>query len=431
MNMKQHYFRLLSLLFSSAMGMSASFAQGYYSYQQGDGAEITGGTVIDSVKNIVLTFGGTSEESYSSEGNNTSSMNDKNPAFKYYTKGNGSSPKCEDTYTYSPSKKKVPSTGTYYKFQPLMDGELVTYVVVNIDKTIWFLEEGVDDEGNTICTPVDDYPDGIVTTEKIYGSFSFKVKAGKTYYLLANGTQMGFYGFMYAVNDYILDEDANYVDYSSIGLNTFKLRRKMTAGEWTAVCFPFDMNANQAKYLFGADCSILYLDGSSSTENTLAFKSVSTLQAGHPALVKPSQDVSEKILCNLEIKEGEAGKSGNKSLGYLYGNYGPFTVSEDDKDIYFLTSGNNLQSAGTGSSQKGFNCYFKSVTGSTKPFSIMLEDVTLTVPTSLKNVLDSAGHKSDSSIYNLNGQRLGDSLNGLPAGIYICGGKKIIKQTID
>jgi hypothetical protein len=63
--------------------------------------------------------------------------------------------------------------------------------------------------------------------------------------------------------------------------------------------------------------------------------------------------------------------------------------------------------------------YFKVPTGSSAKINIADDGAT----TGISNV---TVKKADSNVYDLQGQRVGNSLEGLPSGIYIMNGNKII-----
>ena len=98
--------------------------------------------------------------------------------FVAYTKGN------------NVSGKKDGSAGTMYIIVPKYDGKIEAGVVLNANKAFYVLEDG---------TALNDY-NGITVAEKYYGTYSFKVKAGKSYIVTCAGSKLGFYGFNYAYN---------------------------------------------------------------------------------------------------------------------------------------------------------------------------------------------------------------------------------------
>jgi len=82
--------------------------------------------------------------------------------------------------------------GTFYTITPKYAGTIVAAVVLNANKNFYILEDGIALAGYN----------GITVVEKYYGTYSFAVKAGKTYKIYAAGTKLGFYGFKYDVNIY-------------------------------------------------------------------------------------------------------------------------------------------------------------------------------------------------------------------------------------
>ncbi|UKK56283.1 hypothetical protein [Prevotella communis] len=77
--------------------------------------------------------------------------------------------------------------GTFYTIVPKFDGKIDVAVVLNKDKSFYILEDG---------TALTDF-DGITVSDKMYGTFTFDVKAEKAYKIYAAGTKLGFYGFNY------------------------------------------------------------------------------------------------------------------------------------------------------------------------------------------------------------------------------------------
>lgn len=77
--------------------------------------------------------------------------------------------------------------GTFYTIVPKYDGEISVAVVLNSGKAFYILEDG---------TALSDY-DGITVGEKYYGTYTFSVKAGKSYKIYCAGSKLGFYGFNY------------------------------------------------------------------------------------------------------------------------------------------------------------------------------------------------------------------------------------------
>jgi len=77
--------------------------------------------------------------------------------------------------------------GTFYLLTPSIDGKITVAVVLNADKAFYIEEDG---------TALEQY-NGIKVDSKYYGTYSFDVKANKTYKVYCAGSKLGFYGFEY------------------------------------------------------------------------------------------------------------------------------------------------------------------------------------------------------------------------------------------
>lgn len=77
--------------------------------------------------------------------------------------------------------------GTFYTIVPAKDGVVTVGVVLNAGKKFYVEEDG---------TALNDF-NGITVDEKLYGTFTFPVQAGKSYKVYCAGSKLGFYGFKY------------------------------------------------------------------------------------------------------------------------------------------------------------------------------------------------------------------------------------------
>lgn len=78
---------------------------------------------------------------------------------------------------------------------------------------------------------------------------------------------------------------------------------------------------------------------------------------------------------------------------------------------------------------KAFRCWFKAATGSSaKSVQLYLDDVMLDAveTTGISSVLADNGNSAKAGVYNISGQLMGNTLQGLPAGLYIVNGKKVV-----
>ena len=94
------------------------------------------------------------------------------------------------------------TAGTVYIVVPKYNGTIEAGVVLNAKKSFYVLEDDV---------ALSDY-NGITVTDKYYGSYSFDVKANKTYKIYCTGSKLGFYGIKYT---YEPSSDPYIVDFNT------------------------------------------------------------------------------------------------------------------------------------------------------------------------------------------------------------------------
>lgn len=127
-------------------------------------------------------------------------------------------------------------------------------------------------------------------------------------------------------------------------------------------------------------------------------------------------------------------------------NYGKWTITDkstiikgrsDLKGCYFFSNGKMYSSATRARGLRGFSVWFAPTTasGSTaKPANVFLDGVSLDKTTGISPIIygeeESRIDRFAHGIYSLNGQLISNSssLDGLPSGIYILKGKKVIKR---
>lgn len=142
-------------------------------------------------------------------------------------------------------------------------------------------------------------------------TYTFNVKAGKTYYLYNFGSKIGFYGFSFDegetkpevdnVNYNADDATANNVVVKTAEghVAQVKIAREMVANRWTTCVLPFSLNRQQVDAIFGPAYSatakegtqILYFDHVEGSKAYFVRHAYNTIVAGKPFLIKPTKDV--------------------------------------------------------------------------------------------------------------------------------------------
>lgn len=295
-------------------------------------------------------------------------------------------------------------------------------------------------------------------------TYTFKVKAGKTYYLYNFGSKIGFYGFSFDEGDTkpTVDEvnynadDANannVVEKTAEGhVAQVKIARKMVANRWTTCVLPFSLNKHQVDAIFGATYSIdnkegtqiLYFDHVEGNKAYFVRHAYNTIVAGKPFLIKPTKEVTSintadvKAYPYVTIENTEPAKW-CESNGYVWtSSYNTMNIVKND---YFIgaSDGKFKAYSGTSGTVKGFRGFLKADhSAGTKPMMLSISTSSITdgnegETTGIEDLIINADGElipANCRVYNINGQLVSEDANSfqsLPSGIYIINGKKYIK----
>ncbi|MBR2193521.1 MAG: hypothetical protein IJ910_09485 [Bacteroidaceae bacterium] len=232
------------------------------------------------------------------------------------------------------------------------------------------------------------------------------------------------------VTDYIeLFDTAEELPEAAEDVNVV-VNRKIKGGEWSTICLPFEMDANQIKDAFGSAEIADFESWASESDDKydvasieLQFASVTKMEANHPYIIKVASDIEKFRVDGVTIEPDDAelvvGKG--KTKGTFYGTY---TVTEVPEECLFL-SGNKFWYSVGETQIKGFRGYFelKDVLDSYYSEEVKI-NMTVDGTTAISNI-DLT--KSNNNIFNVNGIKMGNDMNRLNKGIYIVNGKKIVK----
>lgn len=235
-----------------------------------------------------------------------------------------------------------------------------------------------------------------------------------------------------AAVDVTLDEDKDNVVEASNNANVTLKRTLYADGGWNTLCLPFTLTDAQAKAAFGDDVELRTLESVSG--NTLTFASATGITAGVPYLIKVSKVAGDNTytftgVTTIAVKdETDFGSSGKKDNVEFVGIYSPTDVSvwatAGKENALFLGAANKFYKAKAGTTMKAFRAFFLvPASTDTQALRAVIDGTTTGI-----DDLNIDTVKADGRVYNLNGQCVGYSLEGLKAGIYIQNGKKVIKK---
>lgn len=97
-------------------------------------------------------------------------------------------------------------------------------------------------------------------------------------------------------------------------------------------------------------------------------------------------------------------------------------MNTDGTELFLKTDGKFYIPAKGKETMKGFRAYFFNINGSTAAAALNLS---FGDATGINGV--AADAEKNVKVYNVNGQYVGTSLEALPKGLYIVGGKKVLK----
>lgn len=295
-------------------------------------------------------------------------------------------------------------------------------------------------------------------------TYTFNVKAGKTYYLYNFGSKIGFYGFSFDegetkpevdnVNYNADDATANNVVVKTAEghVAQVKIAREMVANRWTTCVLPFSLNRQQVDAIFGPAYSatakegtqILYFDHVEGSKAYFVRHAYNTIVAGKPFLIKPTKDV--KSINTADVTdypyvtiENTEPKGWCESNEYVWtSSYNKMNIVKND---YFIGASDGKFKAYSAASGtvKGFRGFLKAkLPASAKPTMLSISTSSITdgndgETTGIEDLIittDGELMPANSRVYNINGQLVSEdasSFQSLPSGIYIINGKKYIK----
>lgn len=288
---------------------------------------------------------------------------------------------------------------------------------------------------------------GYMLISEGYVTYTFPVKAGKTYYLFASGTKLALSGFSFDRDDHYtpveetLDAQGNNADKINTlqegkQYNVRLENRTFNKNKWYAMVLPFSVSQMEMKATFGKDVNILHYNNVEDKTLNLTEHFYKMLVGGTPVLVKPSEDVKNPYFSNVTLTSKEVvaiEKSGFKCTGSWdnvdFPEYSYFINAKDNTFyLYDPTVTDKKPHAGA----------FRAWIISTSPNPAVAPQLNMRIngiedndeTTAIWNAIsadDDNAEVGSKNIYSLSGQKMNTTdTRSLPKGIYIVNGKKFI-----
>lgn len=211
---------------------------------------------------------------------------------------------------------------------------------------------------------------------------------------------------------------------------SYQVQRTFASTHWNTICLPFDVSQKALNEAMG-NCALREFTQKVES-NVLKFDKTDSIKAGVPYLIKPVRDVANPIFSNVTyVKNIEPQTVQDETGKYAFvGTFDPVKLSDDGSELFLLSNGNLAKPKSDKVSEMyGMRAYFKineQNSTSAKQITYAIDcgsDIVSGIQSLRVQPSTSSQH-----IYNLQGVDVGTDIHHLPAGIYVMGGKKIIKR---
>ena len=228
--------------------------------------------------------------------------------------------------------------------------------------------------------------------------------------------------------NYTLDETKTDNVIKDCAYANVTLQRTLEASHWNSFCVPFALDKDQVTQYFGEGTQLRTYEGRCEN-NIVYFATVDNIEAGKPYIMKPGNAVVKNptfegvsmVATGLD-ENGNPQAVGDASTVQMKGIYNHVTLVQDKTNIYIGAGNKFYYPADAEACQmNGLRAYFIVPEGTDiKKLRANLDGAT----TSLGEIFDT--EESNTPVYNLQGQCVGNSLSTLKSGIYVQNGKKVV-----
>lgn len=227
---------------------------------------------------------------------------------------------------------------------------------------------------------------------------------------------------------YTLDETKTNNVIEDCAYANVTLQRTLEASHWNSFCVPFALDKDQVPQYFGEGTQLRAYEGRCEN-NIVYFATVENIEAGKPYIMKPGNAVVKNptfegvsmVATGLD-ENGNPQAVGDASTVQMKGIYNHVTLVQDKTNIYIGAGNKFYYPADAEACQmNGLRAYFIVPEGTDiKKLRANLDGAT----TALGEIFDT--EESNTPVYNLQGQCVGNSLSTLKSGIYVQNGKKVV-----
>lgn len=228
-----------------------------------------------------------------------------------------------------------------------------------------------------------------------------------------------------AVKPVTLDESQNNTETISGNADktvNVKLTRTLKADVWNTFCVPFDVIVADSPL---KDATIKQIASVTEKDDgaVINFKDApATLEAGKAYLVRTTTAIVNPTFNGVTVKNVTPTNCSGNEKYQLIGIYSPLNIDASlYGNVFGINNQDKLAKVKENTSIKGMRAYFllaNSATAAKLNFGGELTGI---------DAVDNGEAVMTGKVYNLNGQYVGNSLEGLKKGVYVVNGKKVLK----
>lgn len=200
------------------------------------------------------------------------------------------------------------------------------------------------------------------------------------------------------------------------------LTRTLKADVWNTFCVPFDVTV-EGSPLEGATIKQIASVTEKDDGAVINFVDApATLEAGNAYLVRTTTAIVNPTFNGVTVKNVTPTNCSGNEKYQLIGIYSPLNIDASRHGkVFGINNQDKLAKVKENTSIKGMRAYFllaNSATAAKLNFGGELTGI---------DAVDNGEAVMTGKVYNLNGQYVGNSLEGLKKGVYIVNGKKVLK----
>lgn len=228
-----------------------------------------------------------------------------------------------------------------------------------------------------------------------------------------------------AVKPVTLDESQNNTETISGNADktvNVNLTRTLKADVWNTFCVPFDVTV-EGSPLEGATIKQIASVTEKDDGAVINFVDApATLEAGNAYLVRTTTAIVNPTFNGVTVKNVTPTNCSGNEKYQLIGIYSPLNIDASRYGkVFGINNQDKLAKVKENTSIKGMRAYFllaNSATAAKLNFGGELTGI---------DAVDNGEAVMTGKVYNLNGQYVGNSLEGLKKGVYVVNGKKVLK----